>query len=58
MKNKIAVRIAILTFAVIIALIFNSTQTLSQERRASTSHHFYPYLVNKLSPNLYVFVER
>jgi len=22
------------------------------------SHHFYPYLVNKLSPNLYVFVER
>ena len=36
----------------------DSNQGVSQERRSGTSHHFYPYLVNKLSPNLYVFVER
>ena len=35
-----------------------SGQTTSQESRNSPTHHFYPYLVNKISPNLYVFVER
>ena len=70
MKNKYLSYIAILAIMVVVVLNLsftsknssnvpievNSDQNQTQERK--NTHHFYPYLVNKITPNLYVFVER